>query len=251
MPRVFRAYNESVVLICLAQMHAVYAKADDVDPDSILDCFSTKKAWEGTGGIGGRADKIVTALNIAAKKHPSFVTANLKAGESLTLMCAELRLEMHQFIIKVHEHIDHELRRLPTQGYGEKSCLLLLSNELVALMGRLQEVRLDYPEWTEDCNEWDYLVDYIWTVLKTHMAMRELTSLGLKSHPTITATFMQFLTSQKRNSNVASRISALEHTAKGLENTVETSVAAGKKKVDDTIKIKFDSLYLKSSQLKK
>ena len=136
-----------------------------------------------------------------------------------------------EWVHTVHKHLDTELMRLTQLHISEEESLVLLSEEVIILYSWIHDVRKYMMEFTGQVNKVDYMGRCIWVTLQVHQVMQEFVQGGLKSHPAIGSTFIQFPTKQTGNNvalGVGVQLGKLTESVGRIETLTKTADGAAK-----------------------
>jgi hypothetical protein len=210
--------------------------------------FEKLLLWRG-GGVGdGVKERLVASLRMAVERQRVYCEDNLPAGvlRDHAIRSAEFTRDFFQAFVG---HIEDEITMLTSFGLGEAQVMLLMSNQLMQICDDLFDFRHAAIN-VDASNRAETSARYAWVTLQALGKMTEYLKMKFKHHPSITGTFVRFLTRQTAEtstSGLKARVDALESTVKSLKTKVE---ALPSKKDLDAVHNKID-LIVSANDLKK
>lgn len=207
---------------------AFVGKAELITATQTFKIFEKLVLWRG-GGVGdGIKERLLDSLRIAVDHQRVYCEDTIPPGtvRDHAIRSAEFTRDFfHAFVV----HIEDEITMLTSYGLGENQVMLLMSNQLMQVCDDLFEYRHAAIN-VDPTNRSDTAARYAWVTLQALGKMAEYLKAKFKHHPSITGTFVRFLTRQTADSSTASLKSKLET----LESTVKSlkSGAASKAEVE-------------------
>ncbi len=176
-----------------------------------------------------------------------------------------------EWIHTVHKHLDTEYMKLTQQHISEEEALILLSEQVIIMYQRIQQVRSQRMEFVPTKgSKAAYMAQCIWITCQVHRVMQDFVVGGLKNNSAISTTFIRFLTKQT-SANVASgvggQMKTVTDTVTMQKGSVTAATTAAKEATQaakeanacattantnaDTAKNSLNSLYAKNLTLKR
>ena len=208
-----------------------------------------------------KSDVLVSDIGVTKAQNPKYnfglilpvrqrvyCEDNLPAGvlRDHAIRSAEFTRDFFQAFVG---HIEDEITMLTSFGLGEAQVMLLMSNQLMQICDDLFDFRHAAIN-VDASNRAETSARYAWVTLQALGKMTEYLKMKFKHHPSITGTFVRFLTRQTAEtstSGLKARVDALESTVKSLKTKVE---ALPSKKDLDAVHNKID-LIVSANDLKK
>jgi hypothetical protein len=191
-----------------------------------LAAFKDYDKWNGVSGMDGRRKEIENSAADAAAIAKTWVGDKLPADGRLAPLALKIIERSVKWIHMVHKHLDTEYMKLTQQHIVEEEALILLSEQVIIMYQRIQQV---WSQWMEFLptkgSKVAYMARCIWITCQVHRVMQDFVAGGLKNNPAISTAFVHFLTKQM-SANVASGVGRQIKTLTDAVATLKGSVSA-------------------------
>ena len=201
---------------------AFVGKAELITSTQTFKIFDKLVLWRG-GGVGdGVKERLLDSLRMGVERQRVYCEDNLPAGvlRDHAIRSAEFTRDFFQAFVV---HIEDEITMLTSFGLGESQVLLLMSNQLMQICDDLFEFRHAAIN-VANSNRSETSARYAWVTLQALSKMTEYLKMKFKHHPSITGTFVRFLTRQTAEtstSGLKAKLDVLDSAVKTLKSTVE------------------------------
>jgi hypothetical protein len=204
---------------------------------TIIKMFAQWESWKGNGTGDGVKERLTQAMNLAVERHEVYVQSSGLPAElkEMALKTAELT---RSFWSALTTYIDDEYMMLISFRLSPKHVLLLLSNQVVQICDdmfahRSRGANVDLQDRAAG------ITRLAWCTLQAHSVMSSYVVQKFRNHPSISGTFVRFLTRHMTDA-APSGCEDLVKRIKKLEDelvTVKRDLAKGVSQVDfDTFK---------------
>lgn len=205
---------------------AFVGKAELITSTQTFKIFEKLLLWQG-GGVGdGVEERLLDSLRMAVERQRVYCEDMLPAGvvREHAIRSAEFTRDFFQAFVV---HIEDEITMLSSFGLGESQVMLLMSNQLMQICDDLFEFRHAAIN-VANSNRTETGARYAWVSLQALGKMAEYMKAKFKHHPSITGTFVRFLTRQTADTSAA----GLKVKVEGLESTVKALKASAATKTE-------------------
>ncbi len=236
-----------------------------------LATFNDYDKWNGVSGMDGRRKEIENSATDATAIAETWVGDKLPVDGRLAPLALKMIERFVEWIHTVHKHLDTEYMKLTQQHIAEEEALILLSEQVIIMYQRIQQVWSQRMEFVPTKgSKVAYMARCIWITCQVHRVMQDFVAGGLKNNLAILTAFVRFLTKQTL-ANVASgvgrQIKTLTDAVATLKGSVSTATTAAKEATKaakeanawamtantnaDAAKNGLNALYSKNSTLKR
>ena len=236
-----------------------------------LQAFKDYDKWNGVSGMDGRRKEIETSANDAALLARTWIGDKLPPGGRLAPLALKMVECSVAWIHTVHKHLDTEYLKLTQQHISEDEALILVSEEVIIMYQRIQQVRSQRMEFVPNKgSKIAYMARCVWITCQVHRVMHEFVDGGLKNNPAISTAFVRFLTRQTAQSvasGIGSQLKAISDSVATMKGAVSAATSAAKEATQaakeantrastantnaDAAKNGLNALYSKNSTLKR
>ena len=208
------------------QMHPPYfldSKGTVVSVGDRFPLLDSKDAWEGTASFKGGKDKLLKALQDAAKKANTYIIQKVPEG-SIRDLCKILVTRTADWYSRLISHIDQELLTIRQYGIPEEATFTMVCDELQLIFEAIWAKRMCMQEFSAEQDDILFMARGIFTTMQAHMIMDDFAEPGFATHVLITSLFVRFLAKQTG-----------ENFSSGLQRTLDDirkDVATNKRNQD-------------------
>lgn len=196
---------------------AFVGKAELITATQTFKIFEKLVLWRG-GGVGdGIKERLLDSLRMAVERQRVYCEDTIPSGSlrNHAIRSAEFTRDFFQ---------------ATSFGLGEAQVLLLMSNQLMQVCDNLFKFRHAAIN-VASSNRAEAAARYAWVTLQALGKMSEYLKAKFKHHPSITGTFVHFLTRQTADTSATgmkAKIEALEALVKSLKANSATKVEVEK-----------------------